>query len=113
MEYVFHSIRPSSCYSHASQHISNLEHLHTVFHSLPSFPQYPISDLILTHLGYDDNDLDLDLLCRDIVRRDIQSLKRTPCANAWLGPRVHAWGSIIIGRRKQKCVLLRARKIKR
>jgi hypothetical protein len=86
MEYVFHSIRPSYFYSHANQHISNLEHLHIVFHSLPSFPRYPIPDLILTHLGYDDNDLDLDLLCRDIVRRDIQSLKRAPCANAWLGP---------------------------
>ncbi|KAJ7231320.1 UPF0187-domain-containing protein [Mycena rebaudengoi] len=35
--------------------------------------------------GYDDNDLDLDMFCRDIVRPDIQCLKRTPGANVWLG----------------------------
>ncbi|KAJ6504924.1 Bestrophin, RFP-TM, chloride channel-domain-containing protein [Mycena vulgaris] len=33
--------------------------------------------------GYDDNDLDLDMFCRDIVRPDVQGLKVTPCANAY------------------------------
>ncbi|KAJ7237407.1 hypothetical protein C8J57DRAFT_1529458 [Mycena rebaudengoi] len=31
----------------------------------------------------------LDPLCRDIVYREIQSLKRAPRANAWLGPLGH------------------------
>ncbi|KAJ7455462.1 Bestrophin, RFP-TM, chloride channel-domain-containing protein [Mycena latifolia] len=33
--------------------------------------------------GYDDNDLDLDMFCRDVVRADVQFLKATPCANAF------------------------------
>ncbi|KAJ7466484.1 UPF0187-domain-containing protein [Mycena latifolia] len=33
--------------------------------------------------GYDDNDLDLDMFCRDVVRADVQCLKATPCANAF------------------------------
>ncbi|KAJ7447443.1 UPF0187-domain-containing protein [Mycena latifolia] len=36
--------------------------------------------------GYDDNDLDLDMFCRDIVRPDVQCLKATPCANAYFEP---------------------------
>ncbi|KLO18968.1 UPF0187-domain-containing protein [Schizopora paradoxa] len=34
--------------------------------------------------GYDDNDLDLDLFCREIIHADIESLKRTPCPNVRL-----------------------------
>ncbi|KAJ7264537.1 hypothetical protein B0H12DRAFT_1230726 [Mycena haematopus] len=37
--------------------------------------------------GYDDNDLDLDMFCRDIIRQDIRSLKKAPCLNAWFPPR--------------------------
>ncbi|KAJ7088039.1 UPF0187-domain-containing protein [Mycena belliarum] len=40
--------------------------------------------------GYDDNDLDLDMFCRDIVRPDVQCLKATPCANAYFEPSTHA-----------------------
>ncbi|KAJ7206054.1 Bestrophin, RFP-TM, chloride channel-domain-containing protein [Mycena pura] len=36
--------------------------------------------------GYDENDLDLDLFCQDIIRMDIESLKASPCLNAYLGP---------------------------
>ncbi|KAJ7098959.1 Bestrophin, RFP-TM, chloride channel-domain-containing protein [Mycena epipterygia] len=36
--------------------------------------------------GYDDNDLDLDMFCREIIRQDIQSLKKAPCLNAWFPP---------------------------
>ncbi|KAJ7616740.1 hypothetical protein B0H17DRAFT_1115180 [Mycena rosella] len=36
--------------------------------------------------GYDDNDLDLDMFCRDIVRPDVQCLKATPCANTYFEP---------------------------
>jgi len=36
--------------------------------------------------GYDDNDLDLDMFCRDIIRQDIRCLKRAPCLNAWFPP---------------------------
>ncbi|KAF7288829.1 hypothetical protein HMN09_01364800 [Mycena chlorophos] len=36
--------------------------------------------------GYDENDLDLDLFCQDIIRVDIESLKAAPCLNAWLAP---------------------------
>ncbi|KAJ7436341.1 Bestrophin, RFP-TM, chloride channel-domain-containing protein [Mycena latifolia] len=36
--------------------------------------------------GYDDNDLDLDMFTRDIIRPDIQRLKRAPCLNAWFPP---------------------------
>lgn len=31
--------------------------------------------------GYDENDLDLDLFCEEIVHRDIERLKRMPCPN--------------------------------
>ncbi|KAF7327369.1 hypothetical protein MKEN_00314500 [Mycena kentingensis (nom. inval.)] len=36
--------------------------------------------------GYDENDLDLDLFCEDIIKVDIESLKAAPCLNAWLAP---------------------------
>ncbi|KAJ7744760.1 Bestrophin, RFP-TM, chloride channel-domain-containing protein [Mycena maculata] len=36
--------------------------------------------------GYDDNDLDLDMFCRDIIRQDLQCLKKAPCRNAWFPP---------------------------
>ncbi|TCD62011.1 hypothetical protein EIP91_007629 [Steccherinum ochraceum] len=35
--------------------------------------------------GYDENDLDLDMFCREIIRTDIEYLKQTPCPNAYLG----------------------------
>jgi len=34
--------------------------------------------------GYDENDLDLDLFCQEIVHKDIDGLKGTPCLNAYL-----------------------------
>jgi hypothetical protein len=37
--------------------------------------------------GYDDNDLDLDMFCRDIIRQDIRCLKKAPCLNAWFAPK--------------------------
>ncbi|KAJ6566616.1 Bestrophin, RFP-TM, chloride channel-domain-containing protein [Mycena capillaripes] len=37
--------------------------------------------------GYDDNDLDLDMFCREIIRSDIQCLKNAPCLNAWFPPK--------------------------
>ncbi|KAJ7468696.1 Bestrophin, RFP-TM, chloride channel-domain-containing protein [Mycena latifolia] len=36
--------------------------------------------------GYDENDLDLDMFCQDIIKQDIESLKSAPCLNAYLGP---------------------------
>ncbi|KAJ7145767.1 Bestrophin, RFP-TM, chloride channel-domain-containing protein [Mycena epipterygia] len=36
--------------------------------------------------GYDENDLDLDMFCQDIIAHDIASLKTAPCLNAYLGP---------------------------
>jgi len=33
--------------------------------------------------GYDENDLDLDLFCQEIVHKDIDGLKSTPCLNAY------------------------------
>ncbi|KAF7358768.1 hypothetical protein MSAN_01215800 [Mycena sanguinolenta] len=38
--------------------------------------------------GYDDNDLDLDMFCRDIIRQDIRCLKRRPASTrgSRLGP---------------------------
>ena len=39
------------------------------------------------HTGYDDNDLDLDLFCREVIHADIEHLKQTPNRNAWLGAR--------------------------
>ncbi|KAJ4501430.1 Bestrophin, RFP-TM, chloride channel-domain-containing protein [Lentinula lateritia] len=38
--------------------------------------------------GYDDNDLDLDMFCQEIIHVDIENLKRTPCLNAYL-PQAH------------------------
>ncbi|EIM91945.1 UPF0187-domain-containing protein [Stereum hirsutum FP-91666 SS1] len=37
--------------------------------------------------GYDENDLDLDMFCKEIVHADIEKLKRTPCTNVFLGSR--------------------------
>ncbi|KAK7036213.1 Bestrophin, RFP-TM, chloride channel-domain-containing protein [Favolaschia claudopus] len=36
--------------------------------------------------GYDDNDLDMDMFCRDIISQDLHTLKKTPCLNAWFPP---------------------------
>ncbi|KAF7984786.1 hypothetical protein HWV62_11778 [Athelia sp. TMB] len=33
--------------------------------------------------GYDENDLDLDLFCQEIVHKDLDGLKSTPCLNAY------------------------------
>ncbi|KAM6503006.1 Bestrophin, RFP-TM, chloride channel domain containing protein [Amanita muscaria] len=33
--------------------------------------------------GYDDNDLDLDLFCQDIIHLDIERLKMSPCLNGY------------------------------
>ncbi|KAF9479416.1 UPF0187-domain-containing protein [Pholiota conissans] len=38
--------------------------------------------------GYDDNDLDLDLFCHDIIHADIKQLKASPCLNVYFGPGV-------------------------
>ncbi|KAF8653446.1 hypothetical protein AX16_003921 [Volvariella volvacea WC 439] len=35
--------------------------------------------------GYDKNDLNLDLFCREIIHSDIQQLKKSPCQNARIG----------------------------
>lgn len=32
------------------------------------------------------NDLDLDLFCRDIIHADIERLKVSPCLNTYFGP---------------------------
>ncbi|KAJ7098967.1 Bestrophin, RFP-TM, chloride channel-domain-containing protein [Mycena epipterygia] len=42
--------------------------------------------------GYDDNDLDLDMYCREIIRQDLQSLKKAPCQNAWFPPSASVTG---------------------
>ncbi|KAJ4478995.1 Bestrophin, RFP-TM, chloride channel-domain-containing protein [Lentinula aciculospora] len=36
--------------------------------------------------GYDENDLDLDMFCGEIVQVDIDNLKKSPCLNAYLPP---------------------------
>ncbi|TFK65187.1 UPF0187-domain-containing protein [Pluteus cervinus] len=36
--------------------------------------------------GYDENDLDLDLFCNDIIRVELEHLRSAPCLNAYLGP---------------------------
>ncbi|CAK5262402.1 unnamed protein product [Mycena citricolor] len=36
--------------------------------------------------GYDDNDLDLDMFCRDIIQADLTRLKKARCLNAWFPP---------------------------
>ncbi|KAF8630551.1 hypothetical protein AX15_002853 [Amanita polypyramis BW_CC] len=36
--------------------------------------------------GYDENDLDLDLFCQDIIHADMERLKTSPCLNARFGP---------------------------
>ncbi|KAI0027137.1 Bestrophin, RFP-TM, chloride channel-domain-containing protein [Vararia minispora EC-137] len=35
--------------------------------------------------GYDENDLDLDLFCREVIHTDLERLRRTPGANVFLG----------------------------
>lgn len=39
--------------------------------------------------GYDENDLDLDMFCNEIVRADVERLKRTPNRNVFLGGHQH------------------------
>jgi len=34
--------------------------------------------------GYDENDLDLDMFCQEIIYVDIENLKKSPCLNAYL-----------------------------
>ncbi|KAL1676573.1 Bestrophin, RFP-TM, chloride channel-domain-containing protein [Schizophyllum commune] len=36
--------------------------------------------------GYDDNDLDLDLICGEIIHADLERLRRTPCLNTYFPP---------------------------
>lgn len=36
--------------------------------------------------GYDENDLDLELFCQEIVGTDLKHLKQAPALNAYLGP---------------------------
>jgi predicted membrane chloride channel (bestrophin family) len=38
--------------------------------------------------GYDDNDLDLDLICHAIIHADIKQLKSSPCLNAYFGANI-------------------------
>ncbi|KAF9026144.1 UPF0187-domain-containing protein [Hymenopellis radicata] len=40
--------------------------------------------------GYDENDLDLDMFCQEIIHVDIEHLKKSPCLNAYLEPQHHA-----------------------
>jgi len=35
--------------------------------------------------GYDENDLDLDLICREMIHADLSRLKETPGVNVFLG----------------------------
>ncbi|KAH9832621.1 UPF0187-domain-containing protein [Rhodofomes roseus] len=39
--------------------------------------------------GYDENDLNLDMFCNEIIRADIERLKRTPNRNVFLGGHQH------------------------
>ncbi|KAF5368919.1 hypothetical protein D9758_002933 [Tetrapyrgos nigripes] len=36
--------------------------------------------------GYDENDLDIDLFCREIIHADLHQLQKMPCTNAYMGP---------------------------
>jgi len=36
--------------------------------------------------GYDENDLDLDMFCKDIIKQDVESLKTAVCLNAYFAP---------------------------
>jgi len=36
--------------------------------------------------GYDENDLDMDLICREMIHADLSHLKKTPGVNVFLGP---------------------------
>jgi len=36
--------------------------------------------------GYDENDLDMDLICRKLIHADLARLKETPGVNVFLGP---------------------------
>ncbi|KAE9404912.1 UPF0187-domain-containing protein [Gymnopus androsaceus JB14] len=36
--------------------------------------------------GYDENDLDLDMFCKEIIEVDINNLKKSPCLNAYFPP---------------------------
>ncbi|GJE97567.1 Bestrophin, RFP-TM, chloride channel-domain-containing protein [Phanerochaete sordida] len=45
--------------------------------------------------GYDENDLDLDLFCREVIHADIVHLKRTPTRNVFLGAH-HAGDEVVV-----------------
>ncbi|KAJ7744753.1 hypothetical protein DFH07DRAFT_978044 [Mycena maculata] len=56
--------------------------LHLSFKCPDHCPQWEIEQ----PFGYEDNDLDLDMFCRDIIRQDLQCLRKAPCLNAWFPP---------------------------
>jgi hypothetical protein len=41
--------------------------------------------VLKVHAGYDENDLDLDMFCRDVVHADLEHLRRMPAHNAFIG----------------------------
>jgi len=43
-------------------------------------------DEIEQPFGYDDNDLDLDLFCREVIRRDLERLKGISSLNSYIAP---------------------------
>ncbi|KAF5354737.1 hypothetical protein D9756_005787 [Leucocoprinus leucothites] len=45
--------------------------------------------------GYDENDLDLDLFCREIIHNEMKHLKETRCANAYLGPELEDHPNVV------------------
>lgn len=36
--------------------------------------------------GYDENDLDLDLFCNEVIHPEIEQVRKTPCRNAYFSP---------------------------
>jgi len=56
-------------------------------------------DEIEQPFGYEDNDLDLDLFCREIIHEDLQSLKQIPSLNSYIPPahqkRARKWKSLV------------------
>jgi len=46
--------------------------------------------------GYDNNDLDLDFFCRDVIQRDLEDIRQISCPNSDLGiPGVVEKGSFV------------------
>ncbi|THH05181.1 hypothetical protein EW145_g4979 [Phellinidium pouzarii] len=78
--------RPTSSYypSNSSSSSVGLRSPGACLASFPYIGLFAAGEKIEQPFGYEENDLDLDLFCHDIIHADMEALKRIRCPNAYL-----------------------------